>query len=322
MTKPAETAKGIGGGVKRMGVNIGRRTKRAADDVTHGDDTPTDASAAGPTAAAESTANNLLGVNSAMRQWAKKVGANPYTTNPALKSALESVAKVDVAGGIATKVVVPIPMVVSKTADVGDLVWGRDPEELRKLNEGRVKELGTSADGAKAFFRNKAYTLTLETRLIGALHAVRVPGAGAYLETAAEAANEREALFFVESAEMLRDQHKASPVTAVLDDVRALVAGWRSGEAVALLPFDWLRRSEATITAAKELAAQAKADLKATSLRLRITGQVTPEAAQGPGRRRLAALRRPRLPAAARRCRAAASPCGTRPWSRRSSAPP
>ena len=241
--------------------------------------------------AAESTANNVLGVNNAMRQWAKKVGADPYTTNPVLKSALESVAKVEVAGGIATKVVVPIPMVVSKTADVGDLVWGRDPEELRKLNEGRVKELGTSADGAKAFFRNKAYTLTLETRIIGALHAVRVPGAGAYLETAAEAADEREALFFVESAEMLRDLHKASPVTAVLDDVRALVARLRSGEAVALLPFDWLRRSETTITAGQGARRSGQGRSEGHVVAATDHGPGDAGGPQGPGRRRLAALR-------------------------------
>jgi hypothetical protein len=30
VTDPVETAKGIGGGVKRFGVNLGRRTKRAA----------------------------------------------------------------------------------------------------------------------------------------------------------------------------------------------------------------------------------------------------------------------------------------------------
>jgi hypothetical protein len=48
------------------------------------------------------------------------------------------------AGGVAAKGVVPIPMVVSSTATVGNLVWGKDPEELLKYNEQRLKELGAT----------------------------------------------------------------------------------------------------------------------------------------------------------------------------------
>ena len=43
---------------------------------------------------------------------------------------------------IVTKVVVPIPAVVSTTATVGNLVWSKDPEELSKMNEARLRALG------------------------------------------------------------------------------------------------------------------------------------------------------------------------------------
>ena len=78
----------------------------------------------------------MLGVNSAVRKWAAKVGVDPYTTNPTLKAALEGIAKVDAAGGLATKFVVPIPPLVGQAATVGNLVWTTDPESLRKMNEG------------------------------------------------------------------------------------------------------------------------------------------------------------------------------------------
>ena len=55
-----------------------------------------------------------------------------------LRKALEDIAKVDAAGSIATKVAIPIPAVVGMTAKVGDLVWGQDPEEVRKINEQRM----------------------------------------------------------------------------------------------------------------------------------------------------------------------------------------
>lgn len=279
VSDPVDTAKGIGGGVKRWGVNLGRRTKRAVQKVTAGDGAESGASAgerAGD--AAGSVAKSVFGVNRARREWARRVGADPYTTNPVLKAALEEVATVDAAGGLATKVLVPIPSLVGMTSDVGDLVWGRDPEELRKLNETRARDLGVGSDTARTFFRNDALTLTAQTRLLSALHAVNVPGAGDYVASAAEAGDEREAMFFVESAEMLPVLHARSPVESVLMDSRALVARLATGEAVALLPFDWLRWTTAAGDEFREIATRARAELRVTSLRLEVSGQVTERA--------------------------------------------
>lgn len=280
VSDPVATARGIGAGVKRFGVNLGRRTKRAVQKAT--DDGPASDRTIGEKAgsAAGSAAKSLFGVNRARREWARRLGADPYTTNPVLKAALEEVATVDAAGGIVTSVVLPIPPLVSTTADVGDLVWGRDPEELRKYNEARAREIGVSADGFSAFFRNFTYTLTMQTRLVTALHAVRVPGAGDYLETAAQAEDEREALFFVESAEMLHRFHANSPVASLLTDSRAVVARMPAGQGVALLPFDWLRRSAATLAEFRELATRARQELGAATLHLRVSGTVTEAAAR------------------------------------------
>ena len=277
VTEPVETAKGIGSGVKRFGVNLGRRTKRAVQRMT--DDQPGDSdkgTGAKVGDAASSAAKSLIGINGARRRWARRVGADPYTSNPVLKAALERVATVDAAGGIATSLIVPIPPLIGTTADIGNLVWGTDPEELRKLNEKRAREFG--GDNAGAFFRNRAFTLTMQTRLVTALATVNVPGAGDYLVSATEAADEREALFFVESAELLQREHEASPVASLLTDSRALVARRPSGETLALLPLDWIRASETTAAEFSELARRAKAELGATTLRLVVTGTVTEKA--------------------------------------------
>jgi len=262
VTDPVATAKGIGGGVKRFGVNLGRRTKRVVERVT-ADDTAATASepsgAAATAATAANAAKSLIGINGARRRWAQRVGADPYTTNPVLRDALERIAEVDVAGGIAAKLAVPIPPLVGTTADVGSLVWGRDPEELRKLNEARVREIGASEEGAKAFFRNRAFTLTMQTRIVAGLHVVNVPGCGDYLASAAEADDPREALFFVESAELLQQQHETSRVAVVLTDSRALVARLPAGEALALLPLDWLRQSAEITAEFGDLARRARA---------------------------------------------------------------
>jgi hypothetical protein len=206
----------------------------------------------------------VLGVNSAMRRWAQKVGADPYTTNPTLRQALEGVAKVDAAGGIATKLVVPIPAFVGTTADIGNLVWGKDPEELRKINEQRARDIGVGEVAAKALWLSNAYTLTMQTRLIAALHAVRVPGCADYVASAAEASTDREALFFIEGAEMLQAAHAESRVTSILADSRTVVARRPSGEVVALLPLDWVRYSDTGAATLREMATRAK-ELGATS---------------------------------------------------------
>lgn len=280
VTDPAATAKGIGSGVKRFGVNLGRRTQRAVGEVTSDDEKAEGEKQAEGGNAATGAAKGLPGVNGAMRRWAKKVGADPYTTNPILLKALDGVAQVDVAGGLATKLVVPIPMVVSTTASVGDLVWSKDPEELRKLNEQRAREIGVGEVAVKALFGSRVYTLTMQTRLIAALHAVRAPGCADYVASAVEARAEREALFFVESAEMLQALHAQSKVASVLTDSHALVVRMPSGETLALLPLDWVRYSGTAAATMREVATRAKDELGATSLRLRVTGQVTARAAR------------------------------------------
>ena len=190
-TDPVDTAKGLGSGVKRWGVNLGRQSKRAVDSAT-GDD-PAEASKQGDNAAV-SAGKTVLGVNRASRRWAQKLGVDPYTTNPVLRKALDDIGEIDAAGSIATKVVLPIPGVVGMTATVGDLVWGKDPEELRKINEGRLKELGVPDAMAKKLSLNSAVTLTYQTRIIAALYAVKVRGVADRVAAAADSRNSREAL--------------------------------------------------------------------------------------------------------------------------------
>jgi hypothetical protein len=281
VTDPAGTAKGLGEGVKRFGVNLGRRAKRAEESVADGAKSdgqtgePAKSTADKAGEAGETVAYSVLGVSSAMRRWAQKVGADPYTTNAALRKALEDIGRVDAAGGIAAKVVIPIPGLVGTTATVGDLVWGKDPEALRKMNEERLSALGVTKEKANAFFRNKVFTLTAQTAFIDALFAVKPKHAADYVETATEADSERAVLFFVESAQMLQTFAKSAPVAAVLPDSRALVAATRDGRAVVLVPVDWIRWTQAYETAAREVASRAKVELGAKRLDLKTSGRMS-----------------------------------------------
>ncbi len=281
---PGATAKGMAGGVKRFGTNLGRKAKRAGDDaadaVKKDDAEKKDAGSASTAEKAGGVAQSALGVNASARKWAQKVGVDPYTTNAILKKALVDLGQIDAAGSLAAKVAVPIPKVVSSTATVGNLVWSQDPEALLKGNEQKLAELGAKPEAVKKLYKSKGFSLSLHTRLATALRAVNVPGCADYVETAAEADTEREAVFFVESAEMLARLHKTEPVTALLPDSRAVVAKAKDGRAVVLLPVDWVGWTQAYDKALGEVTQRSKAELKATGLELRTTATLSPAAKQ------------------------------------------
>jgi hypothetical protein len=283
VTDPEATAKGVGKGIKRFGTNLGRKAKRAGDEaaseVKGGDDKKTESDksqgekAAG---AAGGVADSVLGVNGAARKWAQKVGADPYTTNPVLKKTLSDIGKIDAAGSIAVKVAVPIPPVVSSTASVGNLVWSKDPEALLKQNEAQFRALGASGDVIKRLYLSKGFTLTLHTRLATALTAVKAKGSADFVATAAaEADTEREALFFVESAEMLQHFHAKAPVVEMLADSRAALAKTQDGRGVALVPVDWVQWTEPFQKAAREAGERAKQELGVAKLELHLTGRAS-----------------------------------------------
>jgi hypothetical protein len=228
--------------------------------------------------AGSSAAKSYFGVTGAARRWAQKLGVDPYTSNPVLAKALEEIGQIDAAGGIAAKAVVPVPTVVSKAADVSELVWGKDPEELAKLNEQRLSELGVDKKVAGAFLKSTAFSPSKQTRFVAALHAVRAAGCADYVDAAREAASEVEAEFFTESAEMLAALHARDRVEAVLPDSRAMVAGVGDRKAVALLPLDSIHWTEASRRALSEIAERARKELSAGTLEIELTGRMTPRA--------------------------------------------
>jgi hypothetical protein len=278
VTDPEATVKGIGAGVKRFGVNLGRKTKRAADDVTDDDEKEGDDKSTGEVA--EGAAYSIFGVTGAQRRWAQKVGVDPYSSNKVLRDALQGIGKVDAAGGLAAKIAVPIPMVVSTTATVSNLVWGKDPEEIRKLLEKQIAELGASKEVSEAFFKNKVMTPTHWVRTITALYAVRAKGSADYIDTAADAKSEREALFLSESAVMLQKLHTQSPVEAILTDTRVMIAKTKDGRAIALLPGDYMPWTEKLDHGSKELGERVRTELGAKSAEIFIQGEVSPRARQ------------------------------------------
>jgi hypothetical protein len=155
------------------------------------------------------------------------------------------------------------------------MVWAKDPEALLKENEAALRAAGVSDAVVRQLYVSKGFTLTLYTRLAQALSGLKAKGVADYVATAAEAETEREALFFVESLEMLRRLNATSPVASLLTDSRALIAKTQGGSAVALTPIDWVQWTKPFAEAASEAASRAKKELGASKLELRLTGRAS-----------------------------------------------
>jgi hypothetical protein len=276
---PVETLHGIGSGIKRSGINLGRKSKRALSDrkddehehKLDGQITPQEA---------ESVVYSTFDVNNAARSWARKLEVDPYSRNPLLQKALIKIAQIDTAGKMATKIVVPMPTLASATEKVGDLVWDEDPEALHKRNEAGLTSLGVSGAVAEQFYSNDNFTLTDRTRFISALVEVKAQGLADYVDAARRADNRREAIFFVESAEMMVRQHAQDTVSAVLTDSRSMVA-LSGGRALALYPVNYLYWNQHVAEVTAEIAGRVGKELGTSEIEIHLTGRVSERARVG-----------------------------------------
>jgi hypothetical protein len=214
-TQPKETVQGMGNGIKRLFGQVERGAKRTGERVHEAvkDDKKgeTSKTTKGQKAAAGGAAVGkwALGISSAQRRWAKKLGVDPYTENKILRHELTRVASYDAGGRIATKIVVPIPTVLSLTAGVSDLVWEKDPHELLTLNENRLKEMGVEGQVSRDFRLNDHYPLSFQTVLVGSLYELgEVPGRPDFIARAATVQSEDEAAFYVLSAALFHTFHQ------------------------------------------------------------------------------------------------------------------
>ena len=264
VANPEATAKGVGAGVKRFGTDLGRKAKRGAEDARRRqrrrqgpgerEKSTGDKAADAGTGAAKS----VLGVNARTGAGPRSCSVDPYTSNPVLSKALDGHRPIDAAGGIAAKVVVPVPMSWARRLRWAASSGARTPRRCRKMNEQRVAELGTPQKEASAFFRNKASPWA--TRRASSPRSTPSRSRAAELRGhRGEAQNERQVVFFTESAELLQLFHAKTPVSAILPDSRAVVAKTQDGRAVILLAVDYVRWSEAFEKSLKEILERGRA---------------------------------------------------------------
>ena len=295
---PVDTVSGVGDGIGRLFGRIGRGTSRAAEKMGSDDKTaaevenlsnPADApktseqSTAGKaTEATGELAKDLIGVNSAMRSWAKKLKVDPYTTNEVLHNELRDVAQYD-AGGRFAVVLAPggaILTALSSTAAVNDLIWMKEPDELVTLNEKRLTAMGVKPAVSRAFRLNRKYNLTGQVRLIASLDTLSgVSGRPEFVARAAGAKVSADSQFYVQSAMLAELFHKTqAPLTSIVGNLPGACVTAGEGRFACLYPLDYVAWTEGVAGHIDRITKRAQTDFPKAKRELWLTGQASPRA--------------------------------------------
>jgi hypothetical protein len=272
ITKPVDTLTGIPKGVGRLFGNI-------ATSVT---------TTRNPSQ--ESRVNEVLLVGSFKRDYAARFNVDPYSSNAVLQEELDKIGKAAAFGSwTASAAMIPISgpasSVITATSlskSFNNILATEPPARIRIINEDKLKQMGISDDLAKRYLDQPVYTPTQNLLLVDSLARLEgATGRDAYLNAALVAADEVEANFFVNMAQILRGYHETQgPITGITMVGALTVAQTKAGAAVIPFALDY-----GVWTANADRLSQ---DMKATyrapgfngSFQLWVTGSLSPTARQ------------------------------------------
>lgn len=274
---PKETAQGIGTGVSRFY----DRAKMGWQHVTEGASAPDKSDvekAEDVSKRVGSVTIDVLGWEEERRAVAKRLGVDPYTTNPVLAEKLSDFAWVTFSGRIglnlAVSVVVPFSMVLTATSVTNDMVWDLKPADVLKANAGKLTAMGGSDAQVTALLKNPWYSLTTLTWLTNGLEALQgAAGRPDVVAFAASARSEDEARFIASAINMIAAAHPKTPVRA-LSTHGTVVARIGGGGVVVTGQVDYIAWTKNAAAFAN------RPDLKASTRSLVMTGRLSPRAAK------------------------------------------
>jgi len=201
-------------------------------------------------------------ISGAERDWAQKLGTDPYTSNETLSEAIKKVAWVDRLGRVALRVSgLRIPY-IGMLAKVNDAVWGKDPYELRDYNRARLIATGATEELVDAYLKHPWMSPTQQTLLTEAIGGLdEVTGRDGILQQAVNLRTPVEVGYFVRSVALLAWYHQQKQPFASVSTDLAIPGGIRAdGTTVLLFPSDYVYWTESMAQAAREFRALSTGD--------------------------------------------------------------
>jgi hypothetical protein len=234
---------------------------------------------------------SILGVSSAKRQMAAKLGVDPYTDFKPLADRLDDMARVVALGDLTISgAFMAIPggagMAVgySKTAqEAGQWALDKTAAELRDANRAKLAAMGVSPTVAGAFLDNAFYTPLDQTVIVTALGKMAgVGNRGLFVQRASQAPNRDLAFFIRRRAELTAEFHMRVEPFADFIAIRGLpLSRTRSGKIVVVAGLDrlvWTHQANDFVAAIDQDVKHGKI---ATDVELRITGTATERTKEG-----------------------------------------
>jgi hypothetical protein len=284
--RPVETLKGVPGGVSKLWKRTKAQADEAIDDYkasreeSEGRTTAEKASGAKDKTvdAGKAYAKKYLGVGSAERRWAQKLGVDPYSSNEILRKQIAAVAKVDAAGRFGVRFLgIPGIPGLKYVRDLNKLVWETDPNELRLRNRKILSEAGVPDPVLASFFDNEWLSPTLQTAITQSISELpSVSDRAQLVSQAAAVESESTAWFFTRGIRLLVESHeKRSTLGAILEGHAAPVARAKNGAVVVALASEQVSWSEELAAGLERIRAR-HADAK--SFELLLAGELTKSA--------------------------------------------
>ena len=185
------------------------------------------------------------------RELARRLGIDPYTSNPYLRERLERLAWAGSAGRMAASTAIGAiggyaGLVVDRGSQLNDIVWKLDPDSVRERNGRRLQRHCRDELLMRQFLRRGVYTPTLQTAVVDSLDSLKpASGCDALLELAMTAQSELEARHVLNTLRLTAAHLGSRAHGGHLLPVGAGLA-YRSadGELVLALPVDYLSWTE------------------------------------------------------------------------------
>jgi len=183
-----------------------------------------------------------------LRDAARRLGVDPYTTNPVLAARLDQIAWVAAVGRVSLGTLLPSAtpamIAVPGTEMAHHWIYDLPADELRAKNEQRLRGFGAADEQIRALRAASGFTLSIQTALVEALGRLTdVQGRADVVALATTAATPDQALYLVSAVSILADRNEQAPIDVLLAR-GTLVARQKSGQLVAPLPADYVSWNE------------------------------------------------------------------------------
>jgi hypothetical protein len=183
-----------------------------------------------------------------LRNVARRLGVDPYTSNPLLAARLDQLAWVAATSRVGVSALLPTaaPATIAMpgTEVAHHWVYDTPAGELVTKNEQRLRGFGAADEQIRALQAAPGFTLSVQTALVEALGRLgEVQGRADVVALAASAATPDQALYLVSAVSILADRNEQAPIDVLLAR-GTLVARQTSGQLIAPIPGDYVSWNE------------------------------------------------------------------------------